>query len=77
VAGFGNNLELAPEDGFARVAGEAPDRVEARDLEFHRRVREGFLALAGEEAEATAVVDAGGTEEEVFSAVRTALAKVI
>jgi dTMP kinase len=70
-------LELAPEDGFARVAGEAPDRVEARDLEFHRRVREGFLALAGEEAEATAVVDAGGTEEEVFSAVRTALAKVI
>ncbi len=70
-------LELAPEEGFARLAGEAPDRVEARDVEFHRRVREGFLALAREEAEAATVVDAGGTEEEVFSAVRTALGKLM
>ncbi len=69
-------LDLEPEGGFARLAGEAPDRVEARDLEFHRRVREGFLALARGEAEA-AVVDAAATEEEVFSAVRTELAKVI
>jgi dTMP kinase len=69
-------LDLEPEEGFARLAGEAPDRVEARDLEFHRRVREGFLTLARQEAEAAAVVDAGGTEEEVFSAVRAALGKL-
>lgn len=70
-------LDLEPEEGFARVAGEARDRVESRDLEFHRRVREGFLAVAAEEPERVVVVDAAPPEEGVFAAVKAALAKVI
>jgi dTMP kinase len=70
-------LDVEPEEGFARLAGEAPDRVEARGLGFHRRVREGFLALAAEEPERLAVVDASPPEEDVFAAVRTALGKLI
>jgi dTMP kinase len=35
------------------------------DLGFHERVREGFLAIAGDEPERCVVVDAGGTPEAV------------
>ena len=70
-------LDVEVEAGFARLAGEAPDRIEARDLAFHRRVREGFLALAAEERESVAVVDASPGEEEVFAAVKAALASVL
>jgi hypothetical protein len=36
-----------------RRAGDSPDRIEAESLEFHRRVREGFLELAGRTPAAT------------------------
>lgn len=70
-------LDVEPEVGFARLAGETPDRIESRDVEFHRRVRDGFLALAAEEPERVAVVDASPPEEEVFAAVKAALASVL
>jgi dTMP kinase len=70
-------LDVKVEAGFARLAGEAPDRIEARDVAFHRRVREGFLALAAEEPERVAVVDAAPREEEVSAAVKAALAGVL
>jgi len=67
-------LDVAPEEGLARQAGETPDRIEARDLAFHRRVREGFLALAAQEPErVVTVVDASPAEEKVFAAVRDVL----
>lgn len=70
-------LDVEAEAGFARLAGEAPDRIEARDLAFHRRVRDGFLALAAEEPERVAVVDAAPPEQEVFAAVKAALTSVL
>jgi dTMP kinase len=70
-------LDVEPEVGFARLAGETPDRIESRDVEFHRRVRDGFLALAAEEPERVVVVDASPPEEEVFAAARAALASVL
>lgn len=45
-------------------------RLEAEDLKFHRRVREGYLALAESEPERFAVVDAEGTPDDVFARVR-------
>lgn len=40
-------FDLDPEVGLARVAARGQkDRLEQADLEFHRRVREGFLAQA-------------------------------
>ncbi len=70
-------LDLEPEKGFARLGGGGRDRIEARDLAFHRRVRDGFRALAAEEPERVVVVDASPPEDEVCAAVEALLAKVI
>ena len=52
-------LDLPAEDGLARVAPGDVTRFEAEfDLAFHRRVRDGFLALAAAEPDRFAVVDA-------------------
>jgi dTMP kinase len=42
-------------------------RLEGEDLRFHRRVREGYLALAAENPRRYAVIDARGSLEEVFA----------
>ncbi len=70
-------LDVEPEEGFARLAGEARDRIEARDLAYHRRVREGFLTLARREPEAVVTVDGSPAAAAVFAAVKRALAKAL
>lgn len=70
-------LDLPPEEGLARLAGEERDRIEARDVAFHRRVREGFLALAAAEPERMVVVEASPPEAEVFRAVQAALERLL
>jgi dTMP kinase len=42
-------------------------RFELEDLRFHRRVREGYLALAASEAQRYVIIDATGTPDEVFA----------
>ena len=42
-------------------------RFEAEELRFHRRVREGYLALAVAEPRRFVVVDGAGTIDEVFA----------
>jgi dTMP kinase len=64
-------LDLDPEVGLAR-AGD-PDRLEAEPLDFHRRVRAGFLDLALAEPSRYVVVDAERAPEAVFDDVRTAV----
>ena len=52
-------LDLPVEEGLARVAPGDVTRFEAEfDLDFHRRVRDGFLALAAAEPARFAVIDA-------------------
>jgi dTMP kinase len=52
-------LDLPVEAGLARKAPDDVTRFEAEfDLAFHRRVRDGFLALAAAEPERFVVVDA-------------------
>ena len=58
-------LDLEPEVGLARMRGER-DRLEAEDLAFHQRVREGYLALAAAEPERFAVIPANRDPERVF-----------
>lgn len=41
-------------------------RFELEDLRFHRRVREGYLALAAAEPRRYIVIDAEGTADEVY-----------
>jgi len=48
-------------------------RFEAEDLRFHRRVREGYLAMAVAEPKRFAVIDADGTADDVFARTLDAL----
>lgn len=60
-------LDLDPELAFSqRIRWKRLDRVEARPLEFHRRVREGFLKIAEAEPERIRRVDASAPEDVVF-----------
>lgn len=69
-------LHLDPEHGLSRTNGD-PDRFEREDLTFHAKVADGYLRLAEEHPERFAVVDAGGTVEEVCGRVRRALDRVL
>jgi dTMP kinase len=67
-------LDLPSEEGLARVgrSGEH-DRMEAKGLDFHRKVRELFLLQAREDPKHFVVVDATGGADEVHRRVRTAV----
>lgn len=59
-------MDLDPAAGLRRAGAlEAPDRMERKALEFHQRVREGFLWWADRHPAAALVVDATEAPEEV------------
>ena len=64
-------LDLPPELGLQRKAPDDRTRFElAFDLDFHRRVRDGFLAIAAMEPERIDLVDAAASAAQVWAAVR-------
>jgi dTMP kinase len=66
-------LDLTPEAGLRRKSPDDRTRFElAFDLEFHRRVRDGFLAIAAAEPDRFVVVDAGRGTGAVWEDVRRA-----
>lgn len=66
-------LDIDPVVGLARATGEGADRIEREAIEFHRKVREGYLWIASREPERFKVIDASGTIEEVFELVEEAI----
>jgi dTMP kinase len=60
-------LDLEPAAGLARQRGMKPDRIEREDLDFHRRVREGYLEIAATRPRFR-VIDAAQSPEAVLSA---------
>ena len=60
-------LDLAPEAGLGRFAGR--DRIEAQSLEFHQRVRQGFLDLAAADPDHYVVLDARAPIDEIAGAI--------
>jgi len=66
-------LDVAPEVGLARKTGDARNRFEAAfDLEFHQRVRAGFLELARQEPARWRVIDAARDADAVLADVLAA-----
>lgn len=51
--------------GLARATRHAADRIEQEPSDFHRRVAEGFAAIASAESGRVVAVDASGTVAEV------------
>jgi dTMP kinase len=71
-------LDLDPEVGLGRKAVVDQTRFEVSfDVEFHRRVRAGFLELAAQDPERFRVIDASGDLEVVFRDVLAATLEVL
>ncbi|MGW0967962.1 dTMP kinase [Streptomyces sp. NPDC002516] len=62
-------LDVSPEAARERFT-EAPDRLESEPVEFHARVRSGFLTLAAADPSRYLVVDAAQEPEAVTTVVR-------
>jgi dTMP kinase len=69
-------LRLDPVEGLARGRGSR-DRMERQDLEFHRRVAQGFMDLATADPDRFAVVDAAAPTDQVAAEVRAAVLRVL
>ena len=64
-------LDIAPEEGLRRRrAGGEWNRLDAEALDFHRRVRAGYLELARLEPARWYIIDAARAAEEVQSELR-------
>lgn len=62
-------LDLPPETGLARKDRERlGDSIGSESLEFHQRVRDGYLELARREPKRIAVVDASAPPDQVTEA---------
>lgn len=68
-------LDLPTEEGLKRAGarGGKENRFEALGLEFHRCIRQGFLAIAQAQPERCAVIDAAQPPEAVHAAILRAL----
>jgi dTMP kinase len=71
-------LDLPAEVGLARattrrlaaaISGEDADTFEKRDMDFHERLRQGYLAVAKAEPRRCKVIDAAGTPEAIAAEV--------
>jgi dTMP kinase len=58
-------IDLPLEVANERRAFDAKDRFESADLEFHQRVRDGYLAMAEKYGDTWFVVDGSGDEDVV------------
>jgi dTMP kinase len=72
-------LDLPVEQGLRRARGRSgrADRLEAEALDFHERVRAGFLQLAKADPARYAVIAATGAPDQVADAVRAAVDAVL
>lgn len=62
-------IDLPVEVAFERLKGKKKDRLEMESLEFHRKVREGFLKIAEKEKDRVVVIDGRKSVDEIFNEV--------
>jgi dTMP kinase len=69
-------LDMPPEAGLGRRTASA-DRLEAEPLDFHRRVRAGFLALSRAEPDRYLVIDASRQPEDVSEEIKDRIREIL
>jgi dTMP kinase len=69
-------IDLDVKSASERRVRDAKDRFETSDLEFHQRVRDGYLVMAAEFSGSWLVVDGSGSEEDVAKIIDDAVAKL-
>lgn len=67
-------FDIDTETSMKRV-GKEKDRMESAGIEFHNRVREGYLKIAQQEPERIIVIDASKSIEEIHEKVLNQIAK--
>ena len=67
-------IDLPLDVANERRAFDARDRFESADLDFHQRVRDGYLAIAAAHGDAWFVVDGSKSEDEVAAEIDQRLA---
>lgn len=70
-------LDLDVAAGLARLGGRALDPFEALGLDFHERVRKGYLELAAREPDRFVVIDAARRPEEIQAVIREAVERLL
>ena len=74
-------LDLDPAAGMSRVraraGAEATDRIEQQALDFHQRIRNGFLELANIQPELFLVLDATHPPAELVAAAQARLSGIV
>jgi len=58
-------LDIPPEEGLRRKKDTPRDRFEQEDIDFHLRVRDGYLKLAAAEPSRWLVVDSTQSKDKV------------
>jgi dTMP kinase len=67
-------LDIEAETGLARVAGaRSTDRIESKDVEYHRKVRQMFLAQASAATKRFAVISTDASVEDVQKCLRNTI----
>ncbi len=66
-------IDVPVEDGLARKRGGDVNRLDEKDVAYHRRVREGYLEMARQEPERWIVVDGTQAREQVQRQIRERL----
>jgi dTMP kinase len=69
-------LDLPVDIGLKRL-GRSLDRIESEAVEFHERVRQGYLRIADGEPDRVKVVNATGSVDDTFSYVKHLVEKLI
>lgn len=67
-------LDVSPEEGLARrrqasLFGEEFSRIDQLELDFHRRVHQGYLDLIADDPERWVVIDAARPSEQIQQAI--------
>lgn len=72
-------LDVSPEVGLRRreASGEAMNRLDRETLDFHNRVREGYLALMQAEPARWRRVDAAGSIDAIQQALRAVIQSLL
>ena len=69
-------IDLTPEEAFKRKQGaDENDRLEQAGIAFHKRVYEGYKAIAEKDPHRVYVVDGRQTPDQIFNEVLTILKK--
>ena len=69
-------IDLALDTANERRARNHEDRFESADLNFHERVRQGYLEMAANDTQGWFVVDGASSEDEVAAIIEERLARL-